>query len=73
MGKKLKTYFHNDGKKFAEIHLETKDEHFYIKFFEGDGRLIEIVAYPGKSMHYVRDAADNWCDGILKLDSERLL
>lgn len=68
MGKKISTYFHNDGKKFAEVHLETRDEHFYVKFFDGDGRLIEMRDFPNKSLRYVTDAVENWCDGILLLD-----
>ena len=71
MGKKISTFFHKDGKKFAEVHLETRDEHFYVKFYEGDGRLIETRDFPDKSLHYVTDAVENWCDGILLLDKTR--
>lgn len=67
MGKKLNTFFHTDGKKFAEIHLESRDEYFYVKFFEGDGRLIETRHFEGKSLHYVSDAVENWCANILLL------
>ena len=70
MGKRIKTLFHNDGKKFAEIHLEVKDEHFYVKFFENDGRLIKSIDYPGKPLRFVTDAVENWCDGSVTLDDD---
>jgi hypothetical protein len=67
MGKKLNTHFHNDGKKFAEVHLETRDEFFYVKFFENDGRLIETRQFEGKTLGEVNDVVESWCNNVLLL------
>lgn len=68
MGKKINTHIHQDGKKYAEVHLEPRDEYFYVKFFNENGQLLETRHFEGKSIHYVNDAVENWCTNILLLE-----
>ncbi len=68
MGKKLSTYYHDNGKAWAEIHIDTKDELLYIKYFNESGILLCSEEFPNRSMRYVEDAAENWAMGIKRLE-----
>ena len=68
MGKKISTYYPNVGKGWAEIHLDSKDESLYIKYFNEVGFVFHREEFPNKSMRYVEDAAENWALGIKKLE-----
>jgi len=68
MGKKIKTVYPDQGKGWCEIHLDSKDESLYIKYFDEGGHRFFTEEFPNKSMHYVQDAADNWASGIKKLE-----
>ena len=37
MGKKLSTYYSDNGNDYCEIHFSYKEEHAYIKYFTDDG------------------------------------
>ena len=39
------------------------DEYLCCNFYEYD-KLVGSIPYYDKSFHYVRDAADNWCEGV---------
>jgi len=60
MGKKLGTH-KRDNDNYCEIHIDTKDEVLYVKYFE-NGRMSEKVEYPDKDLSSVRKLAENWCD-----------
>lgn len=62
MGKRLSTY--HKGDEFCEIHIDLKEEMFYIKYFDQNGKNYFIEEFPNKSLHYVSDAAENWTLGI---------
>jgi len=68
MGRKLSTHYPSKGKGWCEIHLDSKNEMFYIKYIDDTGRTFFVEDFPNKSMHYVTDAAENWCSGIKKLE-----
>jgi hypothetical protein len=68
MGKKLSTYYAEKGKGWCEIHLDSKNESLYIKYFDDEGRKFFVEDFPDKSMRYVEDAAENWALGIKKLE-----
>lgn len=48
--------------KLAKINLV--DEILEVEFIEND-RVLGTIEYPNKSYHYVADAADNWCTGVM--------
>jgi hypothetical protein len=69
MGRKLSTYYSEIGKGYCEVHMDFKDEMAYIKYFDNNGKLFFTEDFPGKSIYYVNDAAENWCIGIKKLEN----
>jgi hypothetical protein len=69
MGKKISTYYHDSGKGWCEIHLDSKDESLYIKYFNESGIRFFTEEFPNKSMRYVQDTAENWALGIKKLET----
>ena len=69
MGKKMSTHTaHPEDRGYCEVHFDFKDEYAYIKYFGADGRCFYTEDFPNKSIHYVNDAAENWCVGIKKLE-----
>jgi len=67
MGKKLSTYWSDHGQGYCEIHVDFKEEMFYIKYFDDNKKLFFTEEFPNKSHRYVEDAAENWALGIKKL------
>lgn len=68
MGKLIKKYNSEIHGGWCEIHVDLKEEYFYIKYFNEEGQKIYITEeFPNKSLHYVKDAAENWCTGLKKL------
>jgi len=70
MGKKISTYYCEQGKGHCEIHVDYKEEMFYIKYFDSNGKLFFTEDFPNKAMRYVEDAAENWTLGIKKLEEQ---
>ena len=68
MGKKISTYYADDGRGYCEINVNYKEEMFYIKYFDDNRKLFFTEDFPNKSMRYVEDAAENWALGIKKLE-----
>jgi hypothetical protein len=66
MGRKVLTYT-TPNRGYCEIHLDSKNEMFYIKYFDNEGRKFFVEDFPDKSLSYVEEAAENWCSGIKKL------
>jgi len=69
MGRKLSTYYSEIDKGYCEVHMDFKEETAYIKYFDNNGKMFFTEDFPGKSIHYVNDAAENWCIGIKKLEN----
>lgn len=68
MGKKINTVYSDTGKGWCEIHLDSKNESFYIKYFDEWGRHFFTEDFPDKALTYVQDAAENWSVGIKRLE-----
>jgi hypothetical protein len=65
--------WYNDFKKDnrrAIINL-VDSEYLMCSFYEDD-RSIGEIEYPDKSYHYVRDAAENWIEGIMTADTVKM-
>jgi hypothetical protein len=67
MGKKLSTYWSDEGKGYAEVHVDMKNESFYIKYFDSNNKRFFTEDFEGKSLRYVEDAAENWALGVKHL------
>jgi hypothetical protein len=37
---------------------------YYLKYYEKNGRCFHTESFPGRSVYYVEDAAENWALGI---------
>jgi len=70
MGKKMSTYYSDDGLGYCEVHFNFKEEYAYIKYFNESGDMFFTEDFPNKSMRYVEDAAENWALGIKQLEKE---
>jgi len=71
MGRKLSTYYHDNGEDYCEIHIDFKEELLYIKYWRGnDSKWMHKEEFPNKSLRYVEDAAENWALGIKKIDPQ---
>lgn len=69
MGRKLSTWEAEPSERgYCEVHFNYKEEYAYIKYFDNNGRWFFSEDFRGKSLHYVNDAAENWCLGIKKLE-----
>jgi len=70
MNKHLHTYYAdapNEGQ-YCEVHFNFKEEYAYITYHEENGSRFDSEDFPGKSLRYVEDAAENWALGIKKLN-----
>lgn len=70
MGKKISTFYTDDETGYCEVHINYKEEMFYIKYFDDQNKCFFVEDFPGKSMRYVEDAAENWTLGIKKLSED---
>lgn len=57
---KLKTVFHQDGKRYAEIHTDPKSDAIIVRTYHGDGRLIAEQEYNVVSMIEVYEDVNLW-------------
>ena len=68
MGKKLSIHYSEQGKGHCELHVDMKQEMFYIKYYDNNSKQFYVEDFPNKSLRYVEDAAENWTLGIKKLE-----
>jgi thymidylate synthase (FAD) len=67
MSKTISTYWHqllDDA--YCKIKLSTDSDTFSIDFYV-DGSHVKNEEFPGKSIHYLESAAENWTAGIKKI------
>ncbi len=67
MGKKLSTIESEQGKGYAEVHFDFKEELAYVKYYDNHSKQFFLEEFPGKTIRYAEDAAENWAVGIKKL------
>jgi len=70
--RKISTYYsdHNEG--YAEVWIDFKEELAFIRYFDDNSNRFFEEDFPGKSIRYVEDAAENWALGIKKLERGQL-
>ena len=66
----LSEFYDRENNKKAVVGLIIEPQVYYVDFYEDDN-IIETRTFPGKSLHYVEDAAENYIFGILQLDLEK--
>lgn len=60
------TYISEEGSGRAEI--KKNDSGYYIMYFDQGGRPFASETFYENSIHYVRDAAENWAKGLKTLN-----
>lgn len=70
MGKLISTYWADDNKGRAEVHLDAKNESFYIKYFVHDAQTFWVEDVEG-SLSTVEAVAEDWCLGYHKLFEDK--
>jgi len=68
--KNISQFFCDKSERKAVVGLMIEPQVYYVDFYEDDN-IIETRTFPGKSLHYVEDAAENYIFGILQLDLEK--
>lgn len=63
----ITTYYSEDGSKANVIHDNNKAE-YYVEYIDNQDNIFYTEDFPGKSVHYVEDAAENWALGIKELN-----
>lgn len=62
----ISTYFHEEAPNMLRAEVFKDDKGYGIHFMKGD-TVFNEQRFPGKSVNYVEDAAENWALGIKKL------
>lgn len=61
----ISTYFKESSNTIrAEVMRNDAGAYYYIDFYDASGNKFHTEAFPGKSIHFVEDAAVNWTQGI---------
>lgn len=58
----ISEYFNHKGK--ASVQQNEKTKEYFIVYFDKRGNIFNTEKFPGKSIYYVEDAAENWALGI---------
>jgi len=67
MSKTISTYYHNTLKdSHCNIMISPDSDVLSIDFYV-DGSHVKNEEFPGKSIHYLESAAENWCFGIKEI------
>lgn len=65
----ISTYFKENAQSArAEVLKNEAGAYYYIDYFDAGGNKFYTEAFPGKSVHYVEDAAENWASNIKVLN-----
>lgn len=64
----LTSYFKEtpEGQYKAEIHQRSSG--FAVEYYKPTGEKFKTEDFAGNSIHYVKDAVENWIDGIKPLN-----
>jgi hypothetical protein len=68
--KQISTYFKEgtELKARAEVVFDSDNTVYNIEYYNLQGQIFHTESFPGKSVHYVEDAAENWALGIKVLN-----
>jgi hypothetical protein len=66
MKTQISTYFSEAAPTMLRAEVFKDDIGYGVQYFKGEN-VFKEERFPGKSIHYVEDAAENWSLGIKKL------
>jgi hypothetical protein len=59
--------YYKTGGGFAQVRENPNTKEKFIIYFSEKGEIFDTEKFPGKSLRYIEDAAENWALGIKKL------
>ena len=59
----LSEYFSESSENMKAQVCRSENDAYFIQYIKG-GEVFKTETFPGKSVHYVEDAAENWALGI---------
>jgi antitoxin component YwqK of YwqJK toxin-antitoxin module len=62
----LSEFYSDDKDKKAVITLDANTQTYWVDYYK-EGKLLLSLPYVDKSIYYVEDAAENFCNGILNV------
>jgi len=62
----VSTYYNPSGQ-IALVVKESGNDHYSIEYYTSEGCMFHVEPFPGKSIFYVEDAAENWACGRKKI------
>jgi hypothetical protein len=65
----LSKYYSDKNEKTAVVCVSATD--YYLKYYEKNGRCFHTESFPGRSVYYVEDAAENWALGIKNINKPK--
>jgi hypothetical protein len=61
----ISTYFKENAQSArAEVLRNEAGEYYYIDYYDAGGNKFYTETFPGKSVYYVEDAAENWAQNL---------
>ena len=64
--KLISTYWRESDNATAQV-FGNEEDGYAIQYYDSSGMLIDKESYPGKSVRFHEDAAENWALGIKSL------
>jgi hypothetical protein len=62
----VSVYYTEKGEEARVVHT-FEDGEYFIEYANSEGKVFFTENFPGKSQHYVQDAAENWTLGIKEI------
>lgn len=63
----VSVYYTKKNEEARVVHT-FEDGEYFIEYANSDGKIFYTETFPGKSLSYVEDAAENWTLGIKEID-----
>jgi hypothetical protein len=60
----ISTYFKEDAGFRARAEVVKEGSDYKMKLYDPEGNFVSEKSFPGKSIHYVESAAENWTMGF---------
>jgi hypothetical protein len=59
-------YADRNIKSYASVKYDIMSDIYWVEYYDADENLLVKELYPGKSLQFIEDAAENWALGIKK-------
>lgn len=67
----ISTFFKENAQSArAEVMRNDAGDYYYIDYYDSAGNKFYTETFPGKSIHFVEDAAENWASNVKVLHGQ---